>query len=69
MLAYPNIDPVAFSLGPLHVHWYGLMYVIGIGGAWWMARNRANRGDVALTANQVEDLIFYCALGVIWADA
>ncbi len=65
MLAYPNIDPVAFSLGPLHVHWYGLMYVVGIGGAWWMARKRAERGQVDLTAAQVEDLIFYCALGVI----
>jgi phosphatidylglycerol:prolipoprotein diacylglycerol transferase len=65
MLAYPNIDPVAFSLGPLHVHWYGLMYVVGIGGAWWIARNRAERGRVGLTAAQVDDLIFYCALGVI----
>ncbi|MCX7111321.1 MAG: prolipoprotein diacylglyceryl transferase [Proteobacteria bacterium] len=65
MLAYPNIDPVAFSLGPLHVHWYGLMYVVGIGGAWWMARKRAEKGQVDLTAGQVEDLIFYCALGVI----
>ncbi len=65
MLAYPTIDPGAFSLGPLHVHWYGLMYVVGIGGAWWMARKRAERGQVDLTAAQVEDLIFYCALGVI----
>lgn len=65
MLAYPEIDPVAFSLGPLHVHWYGLMYVIGIGGAWWLARRRAARGLVGLDTAQVEDLIFYCALGVI----
>ena len=65
MLAYPNIDPVAFSLGPLHVHWYGLMYVLGIGGAWWLARKRAEAGRVDLTTAQVEDLIFYCALGVI----
>ena len=25
-----NVDPVAFSLGPFSVHWYGLMYVVGI---------------------------------------
>jgi len=65
MLAYPNIDPVAFSLGPLHVHWYGLMYVVGIGCAWWLARRRAEQGRAGLTAAEVEDLIFYCALGVI----
>ena len=65
MLAYPDIDPIAFSLGPLHVHWYGLMYVIGIGAAWWLARKRAEQGKVDLSTSQVEDLIFYCALGVI----
>lgn len=65
MLAYPNIDPVAFSIGPLRVHWYGLMYVVGIGCAWVLARRRAEQGRVCLTAAQVEDLVFYCALGVI----
>ena len=64
MLAYPNIDPVAFSLGPLHVHWYGLMYVVGIGMAWWLARRRAE-AQLGLTPDQVEDLVFYVALGVI----
>ena len=33
MLAYPQIDPVALALGPLKIHWYGLMYLIGIGSA------------------------------------
>ncbi|HUL11142.1 MAG TPA: prolipoprotein diacylglyceryl transferase [Methylococcaceae bacterium] len=65
MLPYPNIDPVAVSLGPLKIHWYGLMYVVGIGAAWWLARRRARRGEVGLTAAQVDDLIFYAALGVI----
>lgn len=37
MLSYPNIDPVAIALGPLKIHWYGLMYLVGIGGAWWLA--------------------------------
>ncbi|HCA00300.1 MAG TPA: prolipoprotein diacylglyceryl transferase, partial [Pseudomonas sp.] len=35
MLPYPQIDPVAIAIGPLQIHWYGLMYLIGIGGAWW----------------------------------
>ena len=29
MLTFPHIDPVIFSIGPLHVRWYGLMYVLG----------------------------------------
>ena len=40
MLTYPQIDPVALAIGPLKIHWYGLMYLIGIGGAWWLARRR-----------------------------
>ena len=43
MLTYPNIDPIAFGLGPLKVHWYGLMYMIGFGSAWWLGRRRAMR--------------------------
>lgn len=65
MLPYPNIDPVAVSLGPLKIHWYGLMYMVGIGGAWWLARRRALRGDVHLTVEQVADLIFFAAIGLI----
>ncbi len=65
MLVYPKIDPVAFSIGPLHVHWYGLMYVVGIACAWWLARRRAAQPHSPLSVAQVEDLIFYAALGVI----
>jgi len=65
MLNYPHVDPVAVSLGPLKIHWYGLMYVIGIGTAWWLARRRAQRADFPWTVTQVEDLIFYAALGLV----
>ncbi len=37
MLTYPNIDPVAISLGPLQVHWYGLMYLLAFLFAWGLA--------------------------------
>ena len=40
MPPYPQIDPVAVALGPLKIHWYGLMYLIGIGGAWLLASRR-----------------------------
>lgn len=63
MLKYPQIDPVAISLGPLQIHWYGLMYLVGFLAAWWLGRRRAHR--VGLSPDAMETLIFYCAIGVI----
>lgn len=65
MLPYPNIDPVAVSLGPVKIHWYGLMYVIGIGGAWLLARQRTKEPGFPWTAAQIEALIFDTALGLV----
>ena len=63
MLTHPQFDPVALSLGPLSIHWYGLMYLLGFSGAWWLGRLRADR--FGWTAVEVEDLLFYGAIGVI----
>ena len=71
MLTYPHIDPVAvsigpfFGVGPLRVHWYGIMYLIGFVAAWWLARYRARRPGSTWTVLDIDDLIFYCAMGVI----
>jgi phosphatidylglycerol:prolipoprotein diacylglycerol transferase len=71
MLTYPHINPVAvsigpvFGIGPLRVHWYGIMYLIGFMAAWWLARYRARRAGSTWTALDVDDLIFYSAIGVI----
>ncbi len=64
MLIYPDIDPVAVHLGPLKVHWYGLMYLIGFAAAWWLGRRRL-RLFPYLNAQDLSDLVFYAALGVI----
>ncbi|MFT3741939.1 MAG: prolipoprotein diacylglyceryl transferase [Gammaproteobacteria bacterium] len=65
MLTYPNINPVAFQLGPITVHWYGLMYLLGFASAWLLANYRARRPQSGWTTDQVSDLIFYCAVGVL----
>jgi len=65
MLTYPNIDSLAFSIGPLKVHWYGLMYLFGFIGAWIYGVQRSRREDLDWTRKQVEDVIFFGALGVI----
>ena len=63
MINYPTIDPVAISLGPLQVHWYGLMYVVGFVAAWWLGCRRASR--IGLTNDDIGDSLFYCAISVV----
>jgi phosphatidylglycerol:prolipoprotein diacylglycerol transferase len=65
MLSYPDIDPIAFSLGPLKVHWYGLMYLLGFVAAWRLALRRSKRPWSPIRKAQIEDLIVYSAFGVI----
>ncbi len=65
MLTYPDIDPVALSLGPLKVHWYGLMYLIGFAAFWALGRYRAARPGSAWTAQMVDDVLFYGVAGTI----
>ncbi len=65
MLTYPKIDPVAFSLGPASVHWYGIMYLLGFAGAWYLGQRRAEKENSVLQPSQISDLIFYGAMGVV----
>lgn len=65
MLTYPNIDPIALSLGPLNIHWYGLMYLIGFAGAWYLAMYRVKTTSTAIKQQHISDLIFYSAMGVV----
>lgn len=65
MLTYPQIDPVALALGPLQIHWYGLMYLIGIGGAWLLASRRLAAFDPSWNKDKLSDLVFWVAMGVI----
>lgn len=65
MLFYPHIDPVAFRFGPLQVHWYGLMYLFGIGSAWLLMWRRALTSAGRWNTEQVADLVVYVALGII----
>jgi phosphatidylglycerol:prolipoprotein diacylglycerol transferase len=62
---YSGFDPVALQLGPLAIRWYGLMYLIGFGGGWWLGRVRARKPWSPIKVEQVDDLFFYVALGVI----
>lgn len=65
MLLHPQFDPVAFSIGPLAIRWYGLMYLVAFAQflllGRWLIKQRATR----MTIEQLDDLLFYGMLGVI----
>lgn len=65
MLVHPNFDPVALSLGPVSIHWYGLSYLVGFALAWWLATIRARQPHSPWTRDEVSDLLFYTVLGII----
>lgn len=75
VLTYPDIDPVALSLGPFHlsdwvvgplqIHWYGLTYLIGFYLSWCLAVSRARPEVNGWTKDDISDILFYVALGVV----
>jgi len=65
MIAYPHIAPVALSIGPLNIHWYGLMYVIGFAAFLILGKYRAKQPHSPVRSEQVDDIMFFGALGVV----
>ena len=66
ILIHPQIDPIALSIGPLAVRWYGLMYLIGFGIAFLLARSRIRQGRSGPISYAVfDDLFFFSVLGVV----
>ncbi|MGO1071291.1 prolipoprotein diacylglyceryl transferase [Lysobacter sp. CA199] len=61
-----QIDPIALHLGPLQIHWYGIMYLLGFVTAWWLGRQRVRAGRLPGVNEQAYgDLLFYAMLGVV----
>ncbi|VAY02176.1 Prolipoprotein diacylglyceryl transferase [Arsenophonus endosymbiont of Aleurodicus dispersus] len=63
-IMFPNIDPVIFSISPVTLHWYGLMYLLGFIFALWLAKRRAEKLNSGWTKNEVENLLYIGFLGV-----
>lgn len=63
-MPFPNIDPVAFHLGPLAVHWYGIAYVVGILG-WWRYTLWLSDRFPKITRKDVDDFIMWAVVGVV----
>ncbi|HEX3466138.1 MAG TPA: prolipoprotein diacylglyceryl transferase [Candidatus Elarobacter sp.] len=63
--SYPNIDPIAFRIGPVAVHWYGLSYLLGFVCVYiWMSRPEGRR-RLGLTSDQIQDFLVYALVGVL----
>ena len=69
MLLHPQFDPVALRLGPLSIHWYGLMYLLAFLQFWWLGKRRIQTHPALIRAGwstaELDDLLFYGVLGVI----
>ena len=66
MLKYPKIDPVAVKLGPIKVHWYGLMYLVSFALAWCLGQFRRKQKWTPInTTEELNDILFYGIIGVL----
>jgi len=65
MIVLPEIDPVAFSIGPLEVRWYGLMYLIGFTAAFILGTKRTSKKHSPLTPAQFQNLLVYAIVGLV----
>jgi phosphatidylglycerol:prolipoprotein diacylglycerol transferase len=66
MLIHPQFDPIAISIGPLAVRWYGLMYLAGFVAFLWLGKRRAQSQPWhGMSAQDIDDLLFYGVLGVV----
>jgi len=65
MLPFPEIDPIIFSVGPLHVRWYGLMYVIGFVASYTLVQKQIKEFSFKPLATHFENLNMVLILSVI----
>ena len=68
MLVHPQFNPVALSLGPIQIHWYGLTYLVAFGLFLFLAARRVGKpwyAEAGWTRRDVEDMLFYGVVGVV----
>ena len=58
MFVYPEINPIAISIGPLAIAWYGIMYLMGFIAAYLLAGYRVQQDWSPVTKEKVDDIIF-----------
>lgn len=64
-LAYPDISPIIFSIGPIAVRWYSMAYLFGIVAAWFLVAGNIKKFKLPISKEVLEDMVFYITLGII----
>lgn len=64
-IAYPDISPIIFSIGPLAIRWYSMAYLFGILSAWYLIAKNIKKYNLPISKENLEDLVFYVTLGII----
>lgn len=65
LFTFPNIDPIAFSIGPIDIRWYALSYMAGIILGWLFMRHQISSGRSVLSQVQLETLLNAAIFGII----
>src|SRR5438067_3875758 len=71
VIAYPNIDPVIFSIGPFALRWYSLAYIVGLLFAQWYMKRLVTNPSLwggtrpTMTPGQIDEFFIWSVLGVV----
>ncbi len=64
-MQFPNIDPVIFSIGPLSLRWYGLMYILGFAASYCLVLYQLRNKALGIQKAFMDDLFFYLIIGLV----
>jgi phosphatidylglycerol:prolipoprotein diacylglycerol transferase len=65
MIPYPHIPPEIISIGPIHIRWYGMMYLFGFGFSYWLMKRLTSSRDIRFKGPLILDFFAYAALGIV----
>jgi phosphatidylglycerol:prolipoprotein diacylglycerol transferase len=65
MLRYPNLDPTIVTLGPFHIRWYGLMYILGFMATYLLVKYQIRKKGLGIRTGTLNDLFLYLVVGLI----
>ncbi|MEC4675569.1 MAG: prolipoprotein diacylglyceryl transferase [Nitrospirota bacterium] len=65
MLRFPDINPDLIRIGPVHVRWYGLMYLAGFAASYYLVKRQITKKKLDITSEVLESLYFYLVISLI----